>query len=166
MEPAAYFITEKRQQQLLTAKQQKQHHLDHSDDKYGTVGAVALDSYGHLAAATSTGGMTNKQYGRIGDSPLIGAGTYANNQVAVSCTGIGELFIKHVAAFDIAAQIKCRHISLQDAAGNLIRQTLPKGSGGIIAIDKNGHTTMPFNTLGMFRGIAGKSGMETFIWDN
>ncbi len=166
LEPAEYFITETRRKQLLVAKRKNQLNLDHSDDKYGTVGAVALDAHGYLAAATSTGGMTNKQYGRIGDSPIIGAGTYANQQVAVSCTGIGELFIKHVVAFDIAAQIKYKNRSLREATDDVICNTLPKGSGGVIAVDKKGNIAMPFNTVGMFRGVADESRIQTFIWES
>jgi beta-aspartyl-peptidase (threonine type) len=161
-----YFFTDARKKQLEQAKQKNQLNLDHSDDKYGTVGAVAIDSQGNLAAATSTGGMTNKQYGRVGDSPLIGAGTYANHQVAVSCTGIGELFIKNVVAYDVAAQMQYLNASLKEAADNIIFKKLPAGSGGLIAVDENGNIAMPFNTKGMFRGFAYNEKIQTFIWED
>jgi len=160
-----YFITETRKRQLQEAKAKNQLNLDHSDDKYGTVGAVALDISGNLAAATSTGGMTNKQFGRIGDSPLIGAGTYANDTVAVSCTGIGELFIKHVVAYDVAARIKYENTTLEDAANHIIFNVLPESSGGLVAADKNGNIVMPYNTEGMFRGFADDKTLKTFIWE-
>ncbi len=164
-EPQEYFYTDKRKEQLEKAKQKNQLNLDHSDDKYGTVGAVAIDQNGNLAAATSTGGMTNKQFGRIGDSPLIGAGTYANDLVAVSCTGIGELFIKNVVAYDVAAQMKYLGVTAKEAAEKIIFETMPQGSGGLIAIDKNGNIAMPFNTKGMFRGYADNEETKTFIWE-
>lgn len=123
--------------------------------KLGTVGAVALDSHGNLAAATSTGGMTNKQPGRVGDAPLIGAGCYANNRsCAVSTTGTGEAFIRLVAAYDVSAQMEYGGKSLADAADRVVHAKLPNigGSGGMIAIDARGRVTMPFNTEGMYRG--------------
>ncbi|MBA3648453.1 MAG: isoaspartyl peptidase/L-asparaginase [Chitinophagales bacterium] len=125
------------------------------EDKFGTVGCVAIDRYGNLAAGTSTGGIVNKNFGRIGDSPLIGCGTYANNKTcAVSCTGHGEDFIRNVVAYDISALMQYRIISLHDAANYVIKTKLTqkKGRGGCIAIDRSGHIEMPYNTEGMFRG--------------
>jgi len=126
------------------------------DRKLGTVGAVALDMHGNLAAATSTGGMTNKQPGRVGDSPIIGAGCYASNRTcAVSTTGTGEMFIRLVAAHDIAACMEYAGASLDDAANRVIHEKLPliEGSGGLIAVDAHGNVSMPFNTEGMYRGF-------------
>jgi beta-aspartyl-peptidase (threonine type) len=125
------------------------------DKKYGTVGAVALDSLGNLAAATSTGGITNKQVGRIGDAPIIGAGCYANNQTcAVSSTGTGEMYIRLVAAYDIAARMRYSGASLKEAAEVVMYQELPSigGKGGLIAVDAQGNIALPFNTEGMYRG--------------
>ena len=121
---------------------------------FGTVGAVALDSQGNLAAATSTGGMTNKRYGRVGDSPLVGAGTWADERCAVSGTGWGEFFIRNVVAHDIAARMAYRGDSLAVAAGAVILQRVPElgGDGGAIAVDRDGNIAMPFNTAGMYRG--------------
>ncbi|MBV6303592.1 isoaspartyl peptidase/L-asparaginase [Candidimonas humi] len=126
------------------------------DRKLGTVGAVALDARGNLAAATSTGGMTNKQPGRVGDSPLIGAGCYANNHTcAVSTTGTGEMFIRMVAAYDVSAQMEYAGAGLAAAAGSVIHDKLPRigGQGGLIAVDAAGRVAMPFNTEGMYRGV-------------
>jgi L-asparaginase / beta-aspartyl-peptidase len=126
------------------------------DRKLGTVGAVAFDGNGNLAAATSTGGMTNKQPGRVGDTPLIGAGCYANNRTcAVSATGTGEMFIRAVAAYDVSAQIEYGGVSLERAAHRVVYEKLPQigGQGGLIAVDANGYVTMPFNTEGMYRGV-------------
>ncbi|MDR3101475.1 MAG: isoaspartyl peptidase/L-asparaginase [Paraburkholderia sp.] len=125
--------------------------------KYGTVGAVALDSHGHLAAATSTGGITNKQPGRVGDTPLIGAGCYADDATcAVSTTGSGEMFMRMVAAYDVAAQMQYRGATLADAAANVVMERLPRidGRGGLIAVDAQGNVALPFNTEGMYRGYA------------
>ncbi|HWW08227.1 isoaspartyl peptidase/L-asparaginase [Collimonas sp.] len=127
------------------------------DDKFGTVGAVAVDMHGNLAAATSTGGITNKRVGRVGDSPLIGAGCYANNRtVAVSATGTGEAFMRTVAAYDISARMEYAGQSMQDAAQQVVMDLLPryKGRGGLIAIDAQGNVALPFNTEGMYRGFA------------
>ncbi|WP_159566757.1 isoaspartyl peptidase/L-asparaginase family protein [Budvicia diplopodorum] len=127
------------------------------DKKFGTVGAVALDIRGNLAAATSTGGMTNKKVGRVGDSPIIGAGCYANNRtVAVSATGTGEMFIRAVAAYDVSALMEYGGLSLEAAANKVVMEKLPAidGNGGIIAIDNKGNVAMPFNTEGMYRGVA------------
>ena len=131
--------------------------LDHDGaaGRFGTVGAVALDADGHLAAATSTGGMTNKKPGRVGDSPLIGAGCYANDAtVAVSCTGTGEAFIRCLAAYEISALIAYRGLDLQAAAETVIRERLPavQGEGGLIAVSASGELSLPFNTEGMYRG--------------
>ena len=125
--------------------------------KLGTVGAVALDAQGNLAAATSTGGMTNKRVGRVGDSPLIGAGTYADNRTAaISCTGTGELFIRAVAAYDICARMAYAGASLDAAAHEVVMKVLPAigGRGGLIAVDARGNLSLPFNTEGMYRGHA------------
>jgi len=180
VEPA-YFDTEARHRQWLLARDQRRAMLDHdgatlaaassanSDDepaphepidpnrKFGTVGAVALDLNGHVAAATSTGGVTNKQLGRVGDTPLIGAGCYADDATcAVSTTGSGEMFMRMVAAYDVAAQMAYRNVSLQEAAHDVVMNRLPKidGRGGLIAVDARGNVTLPFNTEGMYRGFA------------
>ena len=122
----------------------------------GTVGAVALDAAGNLAAATSTGGMTNKRVGRVGDTPLIGAGCYADRNVAVSCTGLGETFIRTVAGHDVSAQIEYGRRSLREAAEHTVMKRLPQiqGRGGMIAIDRFGNVALPFNTECMYRGVA------------
>jgi len=143
--------------------------LDHSSGgaqdgkgKFGTVGAVALDQHGHLAAATSTGGMTNKRWQRIGDSPIIGAGTYANDGTcAVSCTGHGESFIRAVAAYDVSALVEYKGLSLEDAVREVVHRKLPllDGDGGLIAIDRNGHIVLDFNCSGMYRGRCGADGV-------
>ena len=128
-----------------------------SDQKFGTVGCVALDKNGNLAAGTSTGGMTFKRFGRIGDSPIIGAGTYANNNTcAISCTGHGEYFIRNVVAYDISALMEYKGLSLNKAAEKVVLDKLVKagGDGGIIGIDKFGNIAMPFNTKSMFRGFS------------
>jgi beta-aspartyl-peptidase (threonine type) len=136
--------------------------LDHSvssDNKFGTVGAVALDTKGNLAAATSTGGMTNKRYGRIGDSAIIGAGTYANNSTcAISCTGHGEKFIQNMVAHDVSCLMEYKGLTLFEATNFVINKKLKAihGEGGLIAIDNQGNIAMPFNTLGMFRASKNK----------
>ena len=125
------------------------------DDKHGTVGCVALDKDGNLAAGTSTGGMMMKKFGRVGDSPIIGAGTYADNKTcAVSATGWGEFFIRLGVTRDISALMEYKNMSLKDAADEVIMKKLPAlgGDGGVIAIDKDGNIAMPFNTAGMYRG--------------
>jgi len=127
------------------------------DKKFGTVGAVALDAHGHVAAATSTGGMTNKHLGRVGDAPLIGAGCYANDATcAVSTTGTGEMFMRLLAAYDVSARMEYRGATLEQAAADVIMERLPriKGRGGLIAIDAKGNVALPFNTEGMYRGFA------------
>ncbi|MEA9481556.1 isoaspartyl peptidase/L-asparaginase [Xanthomonas campestris] len=163
----SYFRTEKRWQQLQKARKaeagdrQAQAALDLETAKhFGTVGALALDRDGHLAAGTSAGGMTNKRYGRVGDAPIIGAGTYANTQCAVSGTGWGEFYIRAVAAYDICARMKYAGQSLQQAAEAVIDQQIPKagGDGGAIALDAQGNAAFPFNTQGMYRGWIGADG--------
>lgn len=134
--------------------------VENRDYKFGTVGAVALDNQGHLATATSTGGMTNKKYGRVGDAPLIGAGTYANKNVGISCTGWGEFFIRNVVAHDVAALMEYKGLSVKEATNELIMKKVPDlgGDGGLIALDKDGNVAMPFNTEGMYRGTVTKDG--------
>lgn len=188
VEPS-YFSTEARLAQLHTAqKTQSGAVLDHDGQaqtqaqsqasqpqapiaegtKMGTVGAVALDQYGHLAAATSTGGMTNKRPGRVGDSPLIGAGTYADDRTAaVSCTGHGESFIRVSAAHDVCARMAYGHQDLTAATHAVVHESLPAigGAGGLIAISHDGHVSLAFNTEGMYRGFArGKEPAQAFIY--
>lgn len=149
-----YFADTARYQQWLDVKEGI---TSPASQKLGTVGAVALDTSGTLAAATSTGGVVNKRFGRIGDSPIIGAGTYANNRTcAVSCTGSGEFFIRGVAAYDLSCLIEYRKMPLQAAADEVIHQRLPEinGDGGLIAVDSQGNIAMPFNTQAMFRACA------------
>ncbi len=152
-----YFFNEFRYQQWLEVKGSDVTQLDHSvtkENKFGTVGAVALDKQGNVAAATSTGGMTNKKFGRVGDSPMIGAGNYANNKTcAVSCTGSGEFFIRGVVAYDVSCLMEYKGLSLQQACDEVIHQRLKNigGDGGLIAVDGNGNIAMPFNTDGMYR---------------
>jgi len=132
----------------------------------GTVGCVALDSHGNVAAATSTGGMSNKKYGRIGDSPVIGAGTYADNKtVAVSCTGNGEEFIRHVVAAEVAAQIRYKGCTAAEAVAEMLNNRLQPDDGGIIAVCPNGEITMQFSTKGMARATADSSGRFEVLWD-
>ncbi|GEC67482.1 beta-aspartyl-peptidase [Raoultella terrigena] len=154
------FSTTERRLQLQQAQADDEILLDHGvaplDERHkmGTVGAVALDIAGNLAAATSTGGMTNKLPGRVGDSPLPGAGCYANNaSVAVSCTGTGEVFIRTLAAYDIAALMEYANLSLREACERVVMEKLPAlgGSGGLIAIDREGNVVLPFNSEGMYR---------------
>jgi beta-aspartyl-peptidase (threonine type) len=147
----SYFFTQKRWDALVKAQ------------KHGTVGAVALDRSGNLAAATSTGGMTNKMTGRVGDTPIIGAGTYANNKsCAVSATGHGEYFIRFSVGHDISALMEYKNMPLEAAAVEVIfNKLLPVGgSGGVIAVDKDGNYTMTFNTSGMFRGVVTSDGQR------
>lgn len=137
-------------------------------DKHGTVGVVALDRAGHLAAATSTGGLTNKRWGRVGDVPIIGAGTYANDAAcAVSGTGIGEQFIRHTVASDIAALVAYGELPLAEAARKVVHEKLEPGDGGIIAVDRLGNIALAFNTAGMFRGAADADGrFDVAIWED
>ena len=137
------------------------------DDHHGTVGAVALDRHGNLAAATSTGGLTNKRFGRIGDSPIIGAGTYANNQsCAVSSTGIGEFWIRYTVAHDICARVQYKSMPIQAAADDIVQGTLKPigGEGGVIGLDARGNVMMSFNTTGMGRGYVGADGKPTIMF--
>ena len=132
----------------------------------GTVGCVAIDQFGNISAATSTGGLTNKWPGRIGDSPLVNAGTYANNKTCgVSATGQGELFIRNTVSFNISALMEYKGLTLDDAAKEMIFNRLPKDSGGIIAVDKNYNFTFQYNTTSMLRGVATSNGkFEVKIW--
>ena len=153
-----YFYTEERWQELQKDKARAA--SQSTTDKHGTVGAVALDQAGNLAAGTSTGGTSNKLYGRVGDSPIIGAGTYANNQTcAVSCTGDGEYFIRAAVAHTVSALIEDKGMPVKEAAENaLARAKKLGGTGGLIALDKEGNFAMPFNTSGMYRGTVDPTG--------
>ena len=159
----SYFRTEERWQQLQKAKRNPSAALAAPSAYFGTVGAIALDDAGHLAAATSTGGMTNKRWGRIGDSPIIGAGTYADERCAVSGTGWGEFFIRASVAHDICARVAYRGDSIVDAANEVVMKTVPTlgGDGGVIALDAKGNVAMPFNTEGMYRGTIDADGKVT-----
>jgi beta-aspartyl-peptidase (threonine type) len=160
-EPASYFRTEQRFLQWQSLAGTTNTQLDHHDKKHGTVGAVARDAQGNLAAATSTGGITNKQFGRVGDSPIIGCGTYANNSsCAVSCTGHGEFFIRAVVAYDVAALVAYRGLSLEEAVASVVHDKLKTlgGEGGLIAVDPNGSVVMDYNSVGMYRGSCNSSG--------
>lgn len=169
----SYFYTERRRQQAEDAREDDSGDADAKNDapdlrpdqdKFGTVGAAALDQNGNLAAGTTTGGMTNKRFGRVGDSPIIGAGTYADNaSCAVSATGHGEYFIRAAVAHDICARMEHGGMTLQEAAESVIMDKLPKmhpdgGSGGVIALDRDGNIAMPFNTPGMYRGYIDAEG--------
>jgi beta-aspartyl-peptidase (threonine type) len=169
----SYFHTPFRWNQLQKAISQHRLLRDHDalpgkpdtaenmDEKHGTVGAVALDRHGNLAAGTSTGGLTNKRFGRVGDSPIIGAGTYADNRsVAVSATGSGEMFIRTCAAFNTAAQVRLLHRSITEAADNTLEEVAAiGGDGGLIVLDAKGNHAMRFNTSGMFRGTIDGDGI-------
>ena len=168
----SYFYNEDRYQSLQRLLQQEGKtgtRLDFSpDNKFGTVGAVALDKNGNLAAGTSTGGMTNKRYGRIGDSPIIGAGTYADNRTcAVSCTGHGEFLIRYAVAHDISARMRHANATLAEAAEGIILKELTDvdGRGGVIAVDKLGNISMPYNTGGMFRAYAKPGEQAVMIFE-
>jgi beta-aspartyl-peptidase (threonine type) len=159
---SSYFFTSNRWKsyEKVKAKQKIE------NEKHGTVGAVALDTYGNLAAGTSTGGMTYKMKGRVGDSPIIGAGTYAdNNTCAVSATGHGEYFIRNVVAYDISALMKYTNVSLKEAANYVVLGKLKKigGDGGIIAVDSSGNFVMTFNTAGMYRGVITSDGLKKIM---
>src|SRR5581483_8269092 len=157
-----YFYTEERWQQLQKAlEEERSKTVDPAKTPHhGTVGAVALDTQGRLAAGTSTGGMTNKRYGRVGDSPIIGAGTYANAHCAVSATGWGEFYIRADAAHDICARVEYRNEAIGKAAAEVVMGVVPKlgGDGGVIALDSKGNFATPFNTEGMYRGWVDRSG--------
>ncbi|MBZ4415113.1 isoaspartyl peptidase/L-asparaginase family protein [Myxococcus sp. RHSTA-1-4] len=175
---AKYFYTEERWQGLQRALQKEREQQQAAppgqpssalqpgydpvtgDHKFGTVGAVALDQAGNLAAGTSTGGMTNKRYGRVGDSPIIGAGTYADPGCAVSATGHGEYFIRYTVARDICARVEYQQLPLPEAADRVVNDVLVKagGEGGVIAMDRHGNVAMPFNSSGMYRGYMGEDG--------
>ena len=161
-----YFYTERAWQALqdaVAAEKKAAHAADH----HGTVGAVALDQHGHLAAGTSTGGLTNKRFGRIGDSPIIGAGTYANNQsCAISSTGVGEFWIRYTVAHDICARVQYRNMAIQAAADDIIQGVLKPigGEGGVIGLDAHGNLMMSFNTTGMGRGYVGADGKPTIMF--
>jgi beta-aspartyl-peptidase (threonine type) len=156
-----YFFEQMRYEQLQKAKETDSVVMDHTEDKFengekkfGTVGAVAIDMNGNLAAATSTGGMTNKKYGRVGDSSVIGAGTYANNVTcAISCTGHGEFYIRSVVAYDVSCLMEYKGLSLKEACEIVVMEKLVKigGEGGLIAIDFKGNIELPFNSEGMYR---------------
>lgn len=166
-----WFVTPYRTNQLITAKQTDCIILDHEspeDPVKGTVGAVALDIFGNLAAATSTGGMCNKRTGRVGDAGIIGAGTYARNQTcAVSCTGHGERFIQHHVAGRLSNIIEFTNLSLKEASHRIIHTELPADSGGLIAIGSDGTIVAPFNTGGMFHGWLDDSGqIQIRIWQH
>jgi L-asparaginase / beta-aspartyl-peptidase len=187
----SYFYTEARFKALQKAKQEEKIELDHTEKlkkelpkqpktgsvnseeliftegkKFGTVGCVALDKFGDLAAGTSTGGMTNKRYGRVGDAPIIGAGTYANNNTcAVSATGHGEFFIRSVVAYDISALMEYKGLSVKDASEDVVMKKLLErgGEGGVIALDRNGNISMPFNSEGMYRGFIREDGSSEVL---
>jgi beta-aspartyl-peptidase (threonine type) len=158
--PNSWFDTPKRREQWQEALKKEQKDKD-------TVGAVALDVHGNLAAATSTGGLTNKRFGRLGDVPVIGAGTYANNKTcAISATGYGEEFIKHTVAHDISSLMEYGGLSLQQAADRVIHQKLKPGDGGVIGVARDGSIALVFNSEGMYRGAADSSGrFEVKIWE-
>ncbi len=161
----SYFRTEKRWQQLQKALKEEASGQAHADletaKHFGTVGALALDTQGHLAAGTSTGGMTNKRYGRVGDSPIIGAGTWADARCAVSGTGWGEYYIRNVAAYNVCARVRYKGEDLATAAKAVINEEIPKagGDGGAIALSSEGQVAFPFNTEGMYRGWIGADGV-------
>jgi beta-aspartyl-peptidase (threonine type) len=166
--PDDYFFDQMRFDQLELAKKTDTVILDHTvsdEKKFGTVGAVALDIHGNLAAGTSTGGMTNKKHGRVGDTPIIGSGTYANNSTcAISCTGHGEFFMRAVVAYDISCLMEYKGVSLKEACDVVVNQKLVQlgGEGGLIALDRNGNIELPFNSEGMYRASK-KENEEAYI---
>jgi beta-aspartyl-peptidase (threonine type) len=177
LEPDEYFFSQFRYDQWKAIRDSDNYSLDHTnhhleelmrDKKFGTVGAVACDKKGNIAGATSTGGMTNKKYGRIGDSPMIGSGTYANNNTcAISCTGHGEMFIRTVAAYDVSCLMEYKGLSLQAAMEVVVHDKLIKleGEGGMIGVDAKGNAAMVFNSAGMYRGVKNSGGRnEVFIY--
>jgi len=171
LEADDYFFSQFRYDQWKAIRDSDTYSLDHThqrleelmkDRKFGTVGAVACDMHGNIAGATSTGGMTNKKYGRIGDSPVIGAGTYANNKTcAISCTGHGEMFIRSVAAYDVSALMEYKGLSLQEAMDEVVNKKLVSmhGEGGMIGVDAKGNTAMVLNSAGMYRGVRDSDGV-------
>ena len=177
LEPDEYFFSQFRYDQWKAIRDSDRYSLDHThhhleelmrDKKFGTVGAVACDQQGHLAAATSTGGMTNKKYGRIGDSPLIGSGTYANDATcAISCTGHGEIFIRAVASYDVSCLMEYKKMSLNDAMQCVVKEKLKnmQGEGGMIGVDHDGNYAMIFNSAGMYRAVKTSDGFtQTLIY--
>lgn len=169
IESPEYFYDEVRYKQWQGIKDSDNFQLDHSvkkDGKFGTVGAVACDKHRNIAAATSTGGMTNKKWGRVGDSPMVGAGVYANNKTcAVSCTGSGEFFIRGVVAYDVSCLMEYKGLSLEDASNEVIHKRILElnGDGGLIAVDAQGNIVMPFNTEGMYRAFKTSNGEEDIL---
>jgi len=178
-EPAEYFRTDKRWNQLERIRDREEMELDHGSqsiriepgvtDKFGTVGVVALDKQGNLAAGTSTGGMNNKRFGRVGDSPIVGAGTYAKNSTAaISCTGHGEFFIREAVAHSVSARMQYGGQTLEQAAKAVIHEELTpiQGEGGVIAVDAQGHMAMVYNTAGMYRAFKHSDGRHgVAIWE-
>jgi beta-aspartyl-peptidase (threonine type) len=172
LEPDEFFFSQFRYDQWKAMRDSDNYSLDHThqgleelmkDKKFGTVGAAACDKVGNIAAGTSTGGMTNKKYGRIGDSPIIGAGTYANNTTcAISCTGHGEPFIKAVAAYDVAAHMEYKGLSLHDAMSEVVNKKLIAldGEGGMIGVDAKANICMMFNSAGMYRAMQHSNGQK------
>ena len=172
LEPDDYFFSKFRYDQWREVRDSDLYQLDHKSDKlvgqikdkkFGTVGAVACDKEGNIAAATSTGGMTNKRYGRIGDSPIIGAGTYANNKTcAISCTGHGEIFIRAVAAFDVSCLMQYKNMTLQEACEEVVMNKLVAmhGEGGLIGMDAKGNASLVFNSAGMYRALKTSEGIN------
>ncbi len=157
----AYFHTDRRWESLQRIKKEEEEQArritENSENKHGTVGCVALDKQGNITAGTSTGGMTNKRWGRVGDSPIIGAGTYANNATCgISCTGHGEFFIRYAVAHDVSARMQYLKEDIATAADHVVNTTLVEkgGSGGLVGLDANGNVVMPFNSEGMYRGYA------------
>ncbi|KAJ0789945.1 putative beta-aspartyl-peptidase [Helianthus annuus] len=171
----SHFITPENIERLKQAKEANRVQQDYTqpikpevpdgDSKLGTVGCVAVDSLGNLAAATSTGGLVNKMVGRIGDTPIVGAGTYANKFCAISATGIGEAIIRETVARDVAAVMEYKGLGLKEAASYIVDEVAPKGTTGLIGVSSTGEVTMPFNTTGMFRACATEDGFsEVAIW--
>lgn len=167
-EDDAYFFTDHRYDQLMEIRDSDRVLIDHSSEqKFGTVGAVAKDMHGNIAAATSTGGLTNKRYGRLGDSSVIGAGNYANNKTcAVSCTGYGEYFLRSVVAYDISCLMEYKGYSLKEACEEVVLNKLVKlgGEGGLIAVDNQGNIELPFNSEGMYRGMVSSEESKNGVW--
>ncbi|XP_057479984.1 isoaspartyl peptidase/L-asparaginase 1-like [Actinidia eriantha] len=177
----SHFITSENIERLKQAKEANRIQIDYTqpvpkepaketviadgESQVGTVGCVAVDSHGNLATATSTGGLVNKMVGRIGDTPIIGAGTYANSLCAVSATGKGESIIQATVARDVAALMEYKGLSLKEAAAYVVEECAPKGTAGLVAVSARGEVTMPFNTTGMFRACATEDGYsEIAIW--